>query len=300
MGSEAVRERLAREAILRERMAPRFRFRGGMADRRWPVRLLDSTIRFSGLAGRARRNFETIHCVEREWKIEGLSADHDGLRILQATDFHLDFDPGLIGRLRKVLGGVDYDLACLTGDFFDLIFEEESIESVWLDDLAALFRGPTYAVLGNHDILTVADHLERTGVRVLMNEGVLLGSEERGLWLAGVDDPRLYRSDRIGRALENRPGHQPVLLLAHAPQVYADAAAAGVDLMVCGHTHGGQVKLPGGLPVASRFKCPSRMVSGSWRYGRLQGYTSNGCGGCKLPYRFNAPAEVTLHVLRRA
>ena len=297
MGESTLRKRLAVERILLERMAPRFRSANGMADRRLQVRALDFALRVSGLAGRARRNFEQIRLVRKKWEIEGLDRDLSGLRILHVSDFHLDFDPGLLSRLREALRGVEYDLACLTGDFFDLIFEEDSIKAQWLDDLIGLFRGPVFAVLGNHDILAVADHLERLGVSVLMNEGQPFGPNGRGLWIAGVDDPRLFESDSMESALRGRPPGAPVLLLAHSPQAYQEASLHNVDFMMSGHTHGGQVSLPWFVPFTSRFRCPQRMASGAWRHGRLQGYTSNGCGGSKLAYRLNAPAEIALHTI---
>jgi predicted MPP superfamily phosphohydrolase len=236
--------------------------------------------------------------VQKKWRIGGLPIALDGIRILHVTDFHLDFDPSVVGRLRKVLKGLEYDVVCLTGDFFDLVFEEEKMDLEVLDELILLFRKPIYAVLGNHDILAVAEELEKRGVRVLMNESEMLGGPVDGLMLAGIDDPRQYRTDSVQRALENRPEGCPVVLLAHSPQVYQDASAHEVDLMLSGHTHGGQICLPGGTPISSRFNCPRKMISGAWSHGDLRGYTAHGCGGCKLPYRLNSPAEVTIHTLR--
>ncbi|MBC2603561.1 metallophosphoesterase [Puniceicoccus vermicola] len=298
MGFEAVRERLSREEILRVRMAPDFLHPDGMADRRLPVRGLDLIIKSSLLANRARRNFEDIRILERKWSIPGLSPEMDGYRLLQASDFHLDFDPGLVSRLEKVLRGLEYDVACLTGDFFDLVFEEESMDVPLLEELIALFPKPKFAVLGNHDIVTVARELEKCGVRVLMNESELIGTPESGFWLAGVDDPRQFRAHSFERALMGREEPGPVVMLAHSPEVYEDAADWDVSLMMSGHTHGGQICLPWGLPISNHFKCPRAMISGAWEHRGVQGYTANGCGGCKLPYRLNAPAEITVHTLR--
>ncbi len=299
MGEAAVRDRLAREEILRTRMAPLFRNVNGMADRRLPVRVLDFLVRTSGFSRRARRNFLDVQLVEQDWEIGGLPAGLEGFRLLQVSDLHLDFDPGLVGRLREVVRGVRYDAVCLTGDFFDLVFESEAIDHGLLAELVGLFSAPIYAVLGNHDILAVAEELENLGVRVLMNESERLGEGPQSLLLAGVDDPRHYESHSFERALGGAVHDRPVVLMAHAPQIFPEAAAWGVDLLLCGHTHGGQICLPGKVPLSSRFKCPRRMVSGRWHHLGLQGYTSNGCGGCKLPYRLNSPAEVTVHNLRR-
>ncbi len=300
LGVGEARVRLAREARLLRFMAPRFRHPAGMADRRPGVRILQGLVRLAGLSERARRNFERIEVQRREWTIAGLPESFDGYRILHVSDFHLDFDPRVVGRLQTAVAGLGYDLVCLTGDFFDLVFEEERIDPRLLADLVGLFRKPAHAVLGNHDILAVGGALEEMGVRVLMNESVRIGVPGDGFLLGGVDDPRHYRVHSCGRALSNRASGEPVVLLAHSPHVYREAAESGVDLVLCGHTHGGQVCLPGGWPLPGRFIGPRALVSREWSVGGVRGYTSHGCGGCKLPFRFNAPAEVAVHTLRSA
>ena len=300
VGIEEARVRLAREARLLRVMAPRFRHPMGMADRRLGVRILQGLVGLAGLSGRARRNFARIEVQRREWDIRGLPKSFDGYRILHASDFHLDFDPEVIGRLGKVVAGLEYDLVCLTGDFFDLVFEEESIDQALLADLIGLFRKPVHAVLGNHDILAVGGALEEMGVRVLMNESVRIGDTGGGFLLAGIDDPRYYQVHSCERALAAHETDEPTVLLAHSPQVYREAAEFGVDLVLCGHTHGGQVCLPGGWPLPGQCRCPRTLVSREWHIRGAKGYTSHGCGGCKLPFRFNAPAEATIHTLRSA
>lgn len=300
MGEEFVRMRFTKEQILLERMAPVFQSPTGMADRRWPVRFLENAVRWSGLGSRARKNFLTIQRIEREWELPGLAANLDGFRLLHLSDFHLDFDPELIGRLREALGDWEYDVVCLTGDFFDLVFEEKAVDEVILGDLLSLFSGPVYAVLGNHDIFRVGEVLEGLGVRVLMNESGILGGPSGNLTLAGVDDPRLYKTSSVNNALKGAKSGGPTILLAHSPQIFEEAAAGDVDLVLCGHTHGGQVSLPGQFSLASSSDCPRKMVSRDWYFKGMHGYTSHGCGGCKLPFRFNAPAEITLHTLRTA
>lgn len=298
MGAGFVRERLARERLLLLNMEPMFRHPDGLADRRFPVRALSAFLRGFFLANRAQKNFKTISVQEKEWHLPHLPWEMDGFRLLQVSDMHLDFDPAVLDRLEVLLRGVEYDVACLTGDFYDLVFEEDSMDLSLLDRFASLFPGPKYGVLGNHDILSVARELETRGVRVLMNESEWIGPEGRGLLLAGVDDPRQYQTDSIERAVSAAGEDSAVVLLAHSPQVFREAAASGVGLMLSGHTHGGQVSLPGGIPLTNRFEVPGAMVSGEWRHEELQGYTSNGCCGCKLPYRLNAPADITVHRLR--
>ena len=257
------------------------------------------------LEERAQRNFERIHARERAWELGAKgppAAGESSWRLLHASDFHLDFRPDLPDRLAartRETGPVDATV--LTGDFFDLVFREDRLDRGLLRALVEVFPAPRFAVLGNHDILAVGDLLESLGVQVLMNEGVELPAgtgARQSLWVAGIDDARTFATDSLASALDQRAPSQPCVLLSHSPHRYRQAARAGVDLYLCGHTHGGQMAPPwpwmpgpgGGLSVARR--------SGPWRWRRMQGYTSNGCGGCKLPYRLNAPAEVVVHQLR--
>jgi uncharacterized protein len=91
-----------------------------------------------------------------------------------------------------------------------------------------------------------------------------------------------------------------VLLLSHTPEPYRQAAHAGVDLMLSGHTHGGQVCLPGGIPILTDTPTPRAYVRGPWRYRAMAGYTSVGCGSSVVDVRLNCLPELTLHQLRRA
>jgi hypothetical protein len=86
--------------------------------------------------------------------------------------------------------------------------------------------------------------------------------------------------------------------LAHSPEPYRLAAHAGFDLMLSGHTHGGQICLPGGIALMTNADCPRRFCKGAWRYHTMQGYTSVGSGSSVVGVRFNCPPEMTLHQLR--
>ena len=90
------------------------------------------------------------------------------------------------------------------------------------------------------------------------------------------------------------------ILLSHTPEIYRQAAHAGFDLLLSGHTHGGQICLPGGIPITLDSNLPHAFGAGAWKYGNMAGYTSVGAGLCIAPVRFNCPPEITLHRLRRA
>jgi hypothetical protein len=137
------------------------------------------------------------------------------------------------------------------------------------------------------------------GVQMLLNEQVVMSRGGAEIHLIGIDDAHYYRVDNVAAAAADVPFESVSILLSHTPEIYRQAAHAGFDLMLCGHTHGGQICLPGGVPLTLDAKCPRYMGRGAWRYGPLQGYTSAGAGTCIVPVRLNCPPEVTVHTLRR-
>jgi len=126
---------------------------------------------------------------------------------------------------------------------------------------------------------------------------------ERGgaaIGLAGIDDAHYYRTHSLHRAAHDIADETCAILLSHTPEPYRNAAHAGFDLMLSGHTHGGQICLPGGVPVITDSDAPRWVSRGPWRFGNLAGYTSVGCGSSIVDVRLNCPPEVTLHRLRCA
>ena len=139
--------------------------------------------------------------------------------------------------------------------------------------------------------------LESMDIRMLLNEQVVIRRGGQSIHLAGIDDPHYYRADNLEKAAGDIPEDGVSILLTHSPEIYRHAACAEFDLLLCGHTHGGQICLPGGLPVMCNARCPRAFCRGAWRYGELQGYTSAGSGSCVVDVRLNCPPEVTLHRL---
>jgi uncharacterized protein len=87
------------------------------------------------------------------------------------------------------------------------------------------------------------------------------------------------------------------LLLVHSPEIIPEAARAGVDYYLCGHTHGGQMCLPGSVPLLTNASCARKYVGGVWQHENMAGYTSRGTGSSCLPVRFCCPPEITVHRL---
>jgi hypothetical protein len=164
--------------------------------------------------------------------------------------------------------------------------------------LRDVLYGDIYGVLGNHDTILMVPDLERMGIRMLLNEHVVIERDGRQLFVSGIDDAHFYRVDNIEKAAAEMPQEAFSILLSHTPETYKQAAHAGFDLLLAGHTHGGQICLPGRIPIVLSSSLPRRMGKGPWKHRAMAGYTSVGAGSCGVPVRFNCPPEITLHQLR--
>lgn len=259
--------------------------------------LMRLALKAVGLYQRGRRNAAAIRIRANDVVIPGLPAAFDGFRLLQLSDIHLDMEHEISHVLAERVRETEYDLCVITGDFRARTYGE--FEPV-VDAMAGLrmhIDRPVYAILGNHDFIEMVPDLEALEMRVLLNESVMIERQGAAIHLAGIDDPHYYRADNLEKAADAIPGDAVSILLAHSPEIYRHAAYAGFDLMLCGHTHGGQICLPGGVAFTYNAKCPRALGKGAWRWESLQGYTSTGSGTCVVPVRYNCPPEITLHRL---
>ncbi|RMG37353.1 MAG: metallophosphoesterase [Gammaproteobacteria bacterium] len=262
--------------------------------------LIRYVLQLSGLYRRGRRNALDIRVRRNSVVLPGLPPAFDGFTLLHMSDLHADMYPQATAALAETVAGLDYDACVITGDYRAQTCGPIDRSMQEMAGLCTQLRQPIYAVLGNHDSIRMLPHLEEMGIRVLLNEQVAIEREGAAIHLAGVDDAHFYRVDNLEKAAEGIPADAVSILLSHTPEIYRQAAHAGFDLMLCGHTHGGQICLPGGIPLTLDAKCPRYMGRGAWRYHRMQGYTSAGAGTCIVSVRINCPPEVTLHTLRRA
>jgi uncharacterized protein len=210
---------------------------------------------------------------------------------------HADMSQGAMQRVIGLVGDLDYDACVLTGDFRGKTFGlfARTIEGV--ERVRTHLRGPVYGVLGNHDTIRMVPALEAMGIRMLLNECVVIERGEAHIHLAGIDDAHFFRVDNIEKAGDAIPQGAFAVLLSHTPEVYRQAAHAEFDLMLSGHTHGGQICLPGGIPITLDSKLPRRLGAGAWTYQGMAGYTSVGAGSSIVAARLNCPPEITLHYL---
>jgi uncharacterized protein len=154
-------------------------------------------------------------------------------------------------------------------------------------------------VLGDHDTIQMVPGLEAMGIRMLLNECAAIVRGDQQIYLAGIDDAHFFRVDNIEEAALEIPKDEFSILLSHTPEVYRQAAHANFNLMLSGHTHGGQICLPGSIPIILDSVLPRRMGAGAWQYHNMTGYTSVGAGSSVVAVRLNCPPEITLHCLRR-
>jgi uncharacterized protein len=264
---------------------------------RWLIR---AGLKLTGLYRRARRNAERIEIWENVIRSNRLPARFDGFTILHITDLHADRNEAAMRRLTELLPPLCYDICVLTGDFRGERFGSFDAAIASLQRICGHFSAPAYAVLGNHDTVRMIPAMEDLGIRVLMNECEPLVRGPQRIYLAGIDDAHLYRVHSIEKAATPVPEDAFSILLSHTPEVYRQAAHAGFDLLLAGHTHGGQICLPGGIPITLDAVLPRRMGSGAWGYLGMAGYTSAGVGSCVEPVRLNCPPSITLHRLQRS
>jgi len=226
----------------------------------------------------------------------------NGLRIVHLTDIHHSLFTPLedIQRAIHLANLLRPDLIALTGDYVTL-----SPTYIWpvarvLGKLRA--RLGIFAVLGNHDFQVDAGEITRAfrtqRIRVLRNSHFALRAGSAHLWVVGVDD-LWWGADDLVAALRSVPAREPKILLCHNPMGVRQAAAHGVDFVLSGHTHGGQVRLPVVGSVYGRSKFGERFVEGWNRLDGTQIYVSRGIGKVLLPVRLGCPPEIACLRLRR-
>lgn len=261
--------------------------------------LMRGVLRLMGMHARGQRNARSVQVNHNEIILPQLPPAFEGYRILHISDMHLDMAPDMPNALIEAVRQVEYDICVLTGDFRAETFGPYAAALDGMRLVRTHLSGSVYAVLGNHDSIRMLPGLEDMDIRMLMNETVLLERDGNSIYLSGIDDPHYFRADNLEKTTQGIPEQSLSILLTHSPEIYQHAAYADVDLLLCGHTHGGQICLPGGIPIMCNAKCPRAMCRGNWRFRQLQGYTSLGSGSCMVDVRLNCPAEITVHRLVR-
>jgi len=261
--------------------------------------IIRNALRLTGLYWRGRRNAERIEVRHNRVGSRALPASFDGFAILHISDMHVDMNGGAMRRLIELLPDLRYDICVLTGDFRGNTFGPFDATLEGLARVCSHLTAPVYGVLGNHDSIRMVPGMEAIGIHMLLNEAEVIARGDQRIHLVGIDDAHYFRADNIEKAASHIPHEEFSILLSHTPEIYRQAANADFDLLLSGHTHGGQICLPGSIPITLDSVLPRRMGAGAWRYNQMAGYTSVGVGSCIVPVRINCPPEITVHQLER-
>lgn len=256
-------------------------------------------LKLTGLYWRGQENSARIQVRHNHIRCRNLPSLFDGFTILHISDLHVDMNQKSMRRLVEILPSLKYDVCVLTGDYRGETYGPfgEAIEGLAV--IRSQLKGPVYGVLGNHDTIRMIPALEEMGIQMLLNESVTIRRSNQRIHLAGIDDAHYYRVENFEKATREIPHHEFSILLSHTPEIYRQAAHADFDFLMAGHTHGGQICLPGSIPLILQSVLPRRMAAGAWQHHEMIGYTSVGVGSCMVPVRFNCPPEITLHHLER-
>ena len=229
-----------------------------------------------------------------------LPAAWDGFRILQLSDIHAGAFPALGAKVAENIRDLKVDACVLTGDyFFARRTPTTEVYAAMEGILGAVdARHGVVGVLGHHDTIETVDLLESLGVKMLLNDVWEIENNGASLCFVGLDDPHYYGCDDLPGAVKKATADAPKILLVHSPELAQGAAEHGIDLYLCGHTHAGQVCLPGIGPLVLNANCPHRYKKGLWQNGAMVGYTSRGVGTSGVAVRFNCPPEITVFELR--
>jgi uncharacterized protein len=235
----------------------------------------------------------------------------DGFTIAQLSDFHYDRLAAVpIQAAIEIVNNLHPDVVVLTGDFvtvppFSHRFHTAKHAASAAEPCARLLtqlrpRLGMLSVLGNHDLDSdaprIAATLQSHGISVLRNRSIPLEQGGSRIWLCGLDSIWEGISD-LALALHGVPSAEPVVLLVHEPDFADEAAYYPVDLQLSGHSHGGQIWLPGiGAPWLPKYA--QKYPRGLHQIGPLTLYTNIGLGTIRVPIRLNCPPEVTLITLR--
>jgi predicted MPP superfamily phosphohydrolase len=253
-------------------------------------------------AGAALSLHQRPRIRRRDVEIEGLPEAFDGYRIAQISDLHCGpFASGRrVGRWVAATNRLEADLVAVTGD---LIASGSAFVGVVATALGGLrARDGVFAAMGNHDYFgdgeAMVRALEAAGLTVLRNRGVELQREAAAIYVAGVDDTWSRRHD-LPRALAARPDGMPSVLLAHDPALFPEAVEQGVDLVLSGHTHGGQVAVPLFARRLNLARIITQFTSGAYRSGSTTLYVNRGLGTTGPPVRLAVAPEIAVLTLRR-
>jgi predicted MPP superfamily phosphohydrolase len=254
----------------------------------------------TGLDFFTKKSVLDIQLTRKEVYFDNLPLEFDGYKLLHITDLHFDFVPEVLDATLAALPDELVDLAVFTGDYQEVVRGDHSeiLEPMKKLCDAIQSKNGILATLGNHDTAAMVQDFESFGIKVLVNESVRLQRGNSNLEITGLDDVHYYFTEAAMTALTKTKADFKIALV-HSNEMAAEAGHYNYSFYLCGHTHGGQICLPGGTPVIWQTDHSRDMAKGIWRFGNLVGYTNRGAGVIALPIRLFSQGEIALFTLRR-
>ncbi len=205
------------------------------------------------------------------------------------ADLHLAKGRAPLAKLQRALIAAKPDLIFALGDFSERHLTEEQV--AYLRTLSSV--APTYGVLGNNDVdPRLRGQLREAGITLLENRGIELQAERGNIYLYGAEDLRAGKPDLAG--LADAAEGDFVILLSHSPEIVTELAGVSPDLILAGHTHGGQICLPGGQGIITHSKLGPKYDSGSFPWGEGTLFITRGVGASGIPLRLFCLPELVI------
>ncbi len=258
--------------------------------KKFPVKYFDAL---------GRKNLLNCRINEYDFTFDNLPDAFHDFTILHLSDIHFGADDrqfdSLIATISKCPA---YDAVVLSGDYYFSYGDMPKNLQEKLFDLIAFFKVPVFIILGNHDRYHIYDdinNLSLNNVYMGVNEYFTLSIDEQKIFLYCADE-YTYR-DIWSSAHMNVDDFG--IAVVHTPNPINAFAINNWDLYLCGHCHGGQIRLPNNKPIILPIEYNKEFAKGTWNYKNMQGFTSEGCGASGIAWRFFSPPEISLHRLKK-
>lgn len=263
------------------------------------LQIFGKMLKVVGLWNRGFSNITAHRIVHNPVIIPGLPPAFEDFKILHLSDLHLDVQKGFGAHLGRLVSSQKFDVCLITGDYRYHTHSDYYPTFNEIEKLSRDLKPPfgNFGILGNHDFLEFVPKLERHKIRMLLNESSVIKKDGDEIWVVGLDDAHFYGVHDYEKAFSDVPKNSVKILMMHSPETLEQAYRYGADLILCGHTHAGQLCLPGGKPIWMNANCPRSYCKGAWTYKGIPGYTSAGAGSSGLPLRMNCPPEIIIHHL---
>jgi len=263
--------------------------------------LLNFFFKVTGVYGKGIVNAQQVRLKEKSIILPSLPDTFDGFRILFLTDLHVDGVPGLGDRIIDITASLETDICLFGGDFRMGTYGPIAPTLREIKKIIPKLQAASgiFGVLGNHDCLEMIPDLEDLGMVMLVNDSFPIERGGKKIYLVGLDDAHYYKTHQPETAFQEVPRDAFSIVLCHSPEAIKEVISYNPALYLCGHTHGGQIRLPGRGPIFTHCRAPRFTSDGLWQCDRMVGYTSCGAGSSGIPLRFNCPPEVVLFTLRK-